>query len=113
MDNLGSFGAAAGGMSPELQEAMQRRAGGPTAGTSAQVTQGAPGASPMPQGAPQGMPPQGLPPQMGTATGNQGPAIPIDSSEAKIIIQALTTRLKALSGMQAGPPAPTPTQGGM
>ena len=93
MQNTGSFGAATGGMSPELSEAIQRRAGGNQGGTTAQVTQGAPTFDPttqMPQSA-TSMSPLGLPPQQGTPQGDM---------ESKIIVNALNSRLKSLSKVQ-------------
>lgn len=93
MQNTGSFGAATGGMSPELTEAIQRRAGGNQGGATAQVTQSAPTFDPSTQmpSAPTSMSPLGLPPQQGTPEGDM---------ESKIIIKALDSRLKSLSKVQ-------------
>ena len=93
-NNLGSFGAATGGLSPELQAAIQSRAGGVPA--SSQVTNSAPTANPETQ-APNpmtGAPP--MPQQTASASAPQ-PNLPFDASEAKIILSAMGTRLKALS----------------
>jgi hypothetical protein len=101
-NNTGSFGSAAGGVSPELQAAIQRRAGGNPSGPMGQVTQGAPTYNPSTQpsnSAPapvQGNSGQGLSiPSTGTGAG-----LPNESSEAKIIISALRERLKSLSDIQ-------------
>ena len=92
MNNTGSFGAAIGGMSPELQAAMQRRAGAGAVPTSDQVSNTAPTADPSTQ-----MP---TAPTASAATAGApatNPQLPFDSSEAKIILQAMGGRLKALS----------------
>lgn len=95
--DTGSFGAAAGGISPELQAAMQRRGQG---GATAAVTQGAPGFDPLvqPAQAPTGAPPMpmGAVPAQPSAQAPT-PALPFDSSEAQLIIKSLDSRLKALS----------------
>lgn len=90
MQSTGSFGAAIGGMSPELQAAMQRRAGSPSAPTSAQVSNSAPTANPMPQ-IPQGAPP--APQGIGQTSSTQPP------SESVIIVKALGDRLKRLADL--------------
>ena len=107
MENTGSFGAAAGGISPELQAAIQSRGQG---GATAAVTQGAPNFNPatqppapatgaVPGGAPMGGQP--MPPEVqGQEIGPTAAGLPFDSGEAKLIIQALTNRLKALSNLQ-------------
>jgi hypothetical protein len=105
----GSFGANAGGMSPELQAAMQRRQ--TQGGATAQVTQEAPGFNPATQPA---QPPTGQAPQpqmgaqpMGQPTPDQSqqaqpatPNMPYDPAELKMITGALTGRLKLLGGIQ-------------
>ena len=94
--DTGSFGAAIGGMTPELQAAVQRRAGGSAVAPTAQVSNSAPTADPSIQ-----MP---TPPTASAATAGapaQQPNLPFDSSEAKIILQAMSGRLKALSGVMS------------
>ena len=100
--NTGSFGAATGGMSPELQAAVQRRAGGNPSGPMAQVSNSAPTANPATQ-VPSPTPLTGSPsptstvmsatPQVGMA-GSAG--LPVESSEAQLILKALAGRLKML-----------------
>lgn len=92
--NNGSFGAAAGGVSPELMAALQRRQTG--GGATSAVTNGAPTMDPqtqppMPGGAPVSNPAMGAAPQ---------PGLPMDSSESSIILKALDSRLKAISKIQ-------------
>lgn len=99
MENTGSFGAAAGGISPELQASIQRRAGA-QGGTSA-VTAGAPTFDPSTQPA---QPPTGQPASQpvggAPAPTLDKPQISFESPEAKMIVGSLSTRLKALSKMQ-------------
>lgn len=100
-NNSGSFGAAAGGMSPELAAAVQRRAGN-SSGPMAQVSNSAPTADPTTQ-VPNPTPLTGSPsptstamsatPQAGMA-GSSG--LPVESSEAQLILKALSGRLKML-----------------
>ena len=108
--STGSFGNPAGGMSPALQEAIQRRSGGQQGPMNA-VTQGAPTFDPTTQPA---QPPQGQisqpQPQMGAQPMGQpapdqsqsqaGPATPFDPAELKMITGALTGRLKLIGGIQ-------------
>lgn len=93
--NTGSFGAAAGGMTPELQAAMQRRAGG--GNPTAQVTNSAPTANPQPQ-APQ--------PPMQQPSGPVSSPAPVEpggggmttpTTEASTILKAMSNRLNMLS----------------
>lgn len=99
MDNTGSFGAAIGGMTPELQAAVQRRAG--TGATTSQVSNTAPTADPSTQVPP--VPPIRTQPTASAATAGASPepSLPFDSAEAKIILQAMSGRLKALSNVIA------------
>ncbi len=87
MENTGSFGGAAGGISPDLRAAMQQRVG--QGGTTQQVTQGSPNATPMPP------PPQGNPQMVPSApTGGQGGSSQrVD--DAHIILKAMAGRLKS------------------
>lgn len=89
-------------MTPELQAAIQRRAGGSNVPATAQVSQSAPTANPAiqaPQPATAAVP--GVPQASANASQTAGnPQLPFDSSEAKIILQAMGGRLKALSKMQ-------------
>jgi hypothetical protein len=99
--NTGSFGAAAGGLSPELQAAIQRRAGGNPSGPLGQVTQGSPNFNPttqIPNSAPAPLRHLGSP----SMTTGSGAGLPADSSESKLIISALRERLKSLSDIQKG-----------
>lgn len=113
MDTLGSFGSPAGGISPELQAAIQRRAGGNPSGTMGQTTQTAPTFNPAiqrpqvnptnptnpanpvsPIPAPTGA--LGSPPlSQGTGMG-----LPAESPESVLIIKALDARLRSLSKIQ-------------
>lgn len=105
--DTGSFGAAAGGITPELQAAIQRRAGAssmpvsggaPTFNPSTQPPQ--PPTAPAPGGAPVSNLPQ---PPVGpgaTVPGQTQPALPFDSTESKMILQALSNRLKAGTDVQ-------------
>lgn len=98
MDSTGSFGAASGGISPELQAAMQRR---PTSGgATSQVTQGAPGFDPttQPAQAPTNQAPMGG--QTAQATMPSQPNMPFDPAELKMITGSLTNRLKLLGNIQ-------------
>jgi len=103
--NLGQFGAAAGGVSPELQAAISRRAGGNPSGPLGQTTQTAPtfnptiqqpevNSVPAPVGGASGSPP---PSPSGTGTG-----LPMNTPESELIIKALDSRLKSLSKIQEG-----------
>lgn len=105
MNNTGSFGAAAGGMSPELQAAILRR--GNQGGATAAVTQGAPGFNPSTQPAspPTGAPPmplgqQGTPPPPPPAPGQPMPqdaSLPFAGGDAIKVIDALSKFLKTFS----------------
>jgi len=102
MDNTGSFASATGGMSPELQAAVQRRQGGNPSGPMAQVTPTAPTFNPSTQVPnPTPSPSAGSPgltssnPAMGTGVG-----LPMNTPESELIIKALDSRLKALSKIQ-------------
>ena len=108
MDQTGNFGAAAGGISPELQAALSRRQNpGANSGAMGQVTQGAPTFDPSIQpgtpptgGAPM---PGGQPPMPGgdpMAQAPAAPSLPFDASEASVIIKAMDSRLKSLSKLQ-------------
>jgi hypothetical protein len=104
--STGSFGAAAGGISAELAQAIQRRQ--TQGGATAQVTQGAATYDPttQPAASPTGQAPQ---PQASTVPGQATPdqtqqaatsTLPFDQSELKQIVGALAGRLKVLSGIQ-------------
>jgi hypothetical protein len=67
--NTGSFGAAIGGISPELQAAIQGRAGNPNAGATQQVSGAAPTSNPTTQVPP---PPTVLPQQPGMTNAGSG-----------------------------------------
>jgi hypothetical protein len=101
--NTGSFGAAAGGASPELIAAIQRRQ--TQGGTTGQVTQGSASYNPsiqQPQvsGSPS-MPSQPTQPQgMSGQPQGMGGGLPAESSESSLIIKALDSRLKSLSKIQ-------------
>lgn len=98
----GGFGAPAGGISPALQAAIQRRPAAPNAGNPLnQVTQGAPTFDPNTQvpTSPQ-MPPATPPPGMQTQTPLSTSMI--DPGETKIILQALKSRMDAISRIQGG-----------
>lgn len=102
MDNTGSFGAAAGGVTPELQAAIQRRAGGNPSGATGQVTQGSPNYNPTIQpsqanSAPAPSGALGSPPFTPSGT---GAGLPANVPESELIIKALDSRLKALSKIQ-------------
>jgi len=107
--NTGSFGAAIGGMTPELEAAVSRRGGGAAMQPPAmsQVSNTAPTFDPTAQGAP--IPPmQGL---MGQSTPQptQSMGQPTGSDEAQIILNALSARLKSDSKIkeaQSIPPMP-------
>ena len=93
MDNLGSFGAAAGGVSPELQAAIQRR---PSNGSPMNaVTTSAPTFNPNTQ-----------PPTPIQSTPNPSQPMqatlsnPETDSETRQIIKALEGRLKTLSKIE-------------
>ena len=99
--NTGSFGAPAGGMSPELQAAVQRRAGGNPSGPMGQTTQTAPTNNPQiqqpevnPTSAPSGV--LASPPSLPGA----GVGTPAESPETVLIVKALDSRLKSLSKIQ-------------
>lgn len=94
--NTGSFAAATGGMSPELQAAITKRAGGNPSGPMAQTTASAPTNNPqVPPSSPSLNPiiPAETPQ---TAVGSSA-GLPGGNTESKIIIQALKGRLEALS----------------
>lgn len=102
--STGSFGSAAGGMSPELQAAISRRAGDQGGSPLNQVTQGAPTANPQTQApAPMaGVPPSGaaqpglsgspMPPDQNAQNG-----VPFGSAEAKMILGSLSNYLKSIT----------------
>jgi len=93
--NLGSGNQLLGGdANAALQEAMQRRQTG-QAGATSQVTQGAATFDPATQGAPVGGAPA-APAQPNIPTS----PMPFDSSESKLILSAMGSRLKALSKLQ-------------
>lgn len=89
MDNsqsTGSFGAATGGMSPELQQAIASRSGQSL--VTSQVTNGSPNAQPMPQV-------QGSSQMVsGGATSPQN-STPERIDDAHIILNAMAERLKS------------------
>lgn len=97
-NNSGSFGAATGGLSPELQAAVSRRAGGNPGGPMAQTTASAPTNDPTTQMPP---PSTGMAPQAPV-----GPSMPgLDQglpspSETELIIKALSNRLSSFSKVQ-------------
>lgn len=105
MDNTGSFGAAAGGISPELHDAISRRGQG---GATAAVTQGAPGFNPATQppapatgGAPMPTPvptptPPGASAQPAPAP-TDGSPLPFAGQDAIKVIDALSKFLKTFS----------------
>lgn len=100
----GSFGSQAGGVSPALQAAIQRRPGAPNAGNPLnQVTQGAPTYDPNTQVPtnPQ-MSPTAPPPAPGMQTQTPLSTSMIDPGETKIILQALKSRMEAISRIQGG-----------
>ena len=105
MDNTGSFGAAAGGMSPELQAAIQRRQGGNPSGPMGQTTNSAPTNNPMIQ-QPQIQPSQVNPASLGVPSGSPRPSggagLPINVPEAQLIIKALDQRLRSISKQEEG-----------
>lgn len=101
--NTGSFGSATGGISPELQEAMSRRAGGNPSGTMGQTTQSAPTNNPEIQIPTNSVPAPvagsgsvGLPPTPPSA----GTGIGVPTAESELIVKALDSRLKSLSKLQ-------------
>lgn len=97
-NNTGSFGAAAGGVSPELQEAIQRRSGGNPSGPMGQVTATSPTFDPStqrPSVAPQNLPQPNAPASQPTEGG-----LSMGSPESEIIIKALDSRLKSISKLQ-------------
>lgn len=98
MNPTGSFGAAIGGVSPELQAAMSRRQGNPAAGISDQTSNTAPTANPQIQAA---QPPTGGTNSMTPSTPSpaNSSGLPFDSTEAKFIVQTLGNRLKSISKM--------------
>lgn len=118
-NNHGSFGAAIGGMSPELQAAMSSRQGNPAAGATQQVSgqaaYQAPQTPPPPTALPQaqGMGAVGQGAMGGSLTGNPeegmgqqpltnagvSPA-PFDPAEVKLILSAMNGRMKAISRLQ-------------
>ena len=101
--NSGSFGVAAGGVSPELQAAIQRRAGGNPSGPMGQVTQGAPTFDPsiqQPQTSPIPAPSVGSSGPTSLPTGGTGMGLPANTPESELIVKALDSRLKALSKIQ-------------
>jgi hypothetical protein len=106
MNNLGSFGSAIGGMSPELQAAVSRRAGGNPSGPLGQTTQTAPTNNPAIQQSPLGSTPApvagsrsvGLPPTPPSA--GTGPGLPMNTPESELIVKALANRLNTLGKLQ-------------
>lgn len=91
-NNTGSFGAAAGGISPELQAAIQRRVG--QGGVTDQVTQSSPNAQPMPSTPPSSIPASSTPQiPTGGATGGQTGTERDD--DAALILKAMSERLKS------------------
>jgi hypothetical protein len=96
MQNTGSFGSAIGGMSPELQAAISRRAGGNPSGPMGQTSASAPTTDPTIQQSP--MSGQMSVPSM--PQGTTGMGMPANSPESQIIIKALDSRLKSLSKIQ-------------
>ena len=101
-NNTGSFGAATGGMTPELQAAISRRAGGNPSGPMGQVSNSAPTANPATQ-VPSSTPLAGSPAPTSIAMGGtsqpgvSGSAgLPTESDEATLILKALSGRLKML-----------------
>ena len=104
MDNTGSFGSAAGGMSPELQAAISRRAGGNPSGPMGQTTNSAPTNDPTIQ-QPQIQPSQVNPASVGVPSSPRlsgGAGLPINVPEAQLIIKALDSRLKSISKQEEG-----------
>jgi hypothetical protein len=101
MENTGGFASAIGGMSPALQEAIQRRSN-PSAGGGAlnQVSPTARTFDPnnQPPQAPGGGLPQAQTPSTPSTQGS--PGLPANSGEAKIIISALKERLQTISKIQ-------------
>jgi len=100
MENTGSFGSAIGGLTPELQAAMQSRQGNPNAGATSQVSNTAPTSDPSSQVPPMqgGMPPQAQAPQQASQQAPLSPSgLPFDPSDAKIILGAMGGWLKTLS----------------
>lgn len=113
--STGSFGAASGGITPELQAALQRRS---TAGATGAVTQGAPGYDPTTQPATPPTAQAPMPPQSAqqsvlpqTAPEQAAPTMPFDPAELKQIVGALTGRLKLLGGIQQAVVGIPPTGG--
>lgn len=102
MDNTGSFGSAAGGMSPELQAAISRRAGGNPSGPMGQTTASAPTNDPTIQ-QPQvnSVPAPSVGPSVPTmSSGGTGTGLPMNTPESELIVKALDSRLKSLSKIQ-------------
>lgn len=98
--NTGSFGAAAGGMSPELQAAISRRAGGNPSGPMGQTSASAPTNDPSIQ-QPQISGGQISPASLGVQVPqNMGGGLPAESSETVLILKSLDARLKSLSKIQ-------------
>lgn len=100
--NTGSFGAVIGGMSDALQQVMQQRKSGQYVPPSSQVSNTAPTVNNTPQPIPT------APPTAAAQAGQQmaggqppGQPLPFDSAESKMIIGALTNRLKAGSQYHA------------
>ena len=99
--DTGSFGAAAEGMTPELQAAVQRRAGGNPSGPMGQVSNSAPTANPstqMPPSSPAPTP-TAMPATPQSSMGGSA-SLPGGTDEATLIVKALTGRLQALSKIQ-------------
>ncbi len=89
----------AGGTSPELQAAMQRRAGAPAT----PVGQGAPTFDPTTQPTqPSGQVPQATTQAQPTATAGQPTPVPFGPEERKIILGALAGTLKMSNNIHAG-----------
>ena len=99
-NNTGSFGAAIGGMSPELQAAVQRRAGGNPSGTMGQTSNTAPTNNPQTQIPPSSPAPNPSPPNPVSVGMGGGAGLPSGSDESSLIVKALTGRLQSLSKIQ-------------
>lgn len=115
--NTGSFGAPAGGISPALQQVITQHQQGQYIPTTSQITNGSPMSPTAPQ--PASDPTKKSPIPSGNTlpntaiqgqTDNAAP-MPFESPEAKMIVGALTNRLKTLTEMQknVSQPQPVPT----
>lgn len=94
MDNTGSFGAAIGGMSPELQAAMQRRQG--QGGATAQVSNTAPTMDPTTQPAQPATAPTASA-DTASAPPPATPGMPFDPSTIKMIVGSFSHVLKSMT----------------